>query len=97
MGKNRPTRSPPVSSGQLRATSWVTKSRARVMTVADTEPDWAPERANPMPMMTATTRVTNTAMRTATPGDTSTVANPKGASGMRSAFDSAEMANTAKV
>ncbi len=32
------SRSPPVSSGQFLATSWVTNSRARVITVADTDP-----------------------------------------------------------
>ncbi len=92
-----PARSPPVSSVQFTATSWTTNSRARVMTVAATAPDWAPERTSPSPRMTATTMQTTIATRSATKGLTSTSAMPNGASGMMVALRSDEMANRAKT
>ena len=95
--KDSPARSPPVSSVQFTATSWTTNSRARVMTVAATAPDCAPDRTSPSPTITATTMQMAMAMATATTGPVPASVRPNGASGMIVALRSGEMAKSAKT
>ena len=97
MPKVNPARSPPVRSVQLLATSWVKNNRARVMTVAATDPERAPERPRPIPTTAATTSVAASDTTVAVSGLKLTSTSPKGASGMRVALASGPMAKIAKM
>ena len=67
------------------------------MTVADTAPDSAPERARPRPTTSATIRTTTRARPMLVQGPRCTSAKPNGASATRLAFSTGEIAISAKA
>ena len=72
-------------------------SNARVMTVAATAPDLAPERARPKPTTSPTTTVIATAAAAATSGLSDTSSSPRGTSGTIRALRSTVVASSANA